>query len=105
MTSDRDRSGMGTGLVTVGAGLVIVACCAGPALIASGALAAVGGALRNPWLLTAAAVVLLAAVAYTLRHRAQRHRHGARNGAGDCCPPTSLPAKPSGRTHRTDRNA
>lgn len=44
----------------VGAGLVMAVCCAGPLLLAGGALGAVGGILANGWLITVGAVILLA---------------------------------------------
>ncbi|MCX8565142.1 hypothetical protein OS122_30110 [Mycolicibacterium mucogenicum] len=61
-----------------------VLCCAGPALIAGGALAAVCGLFENPWGIGAAVVLLVAAVVAVARRRTR----------GDtCCPAASdLPA-------------
>jgi hypothetical protein len=90
MTGRRERSGARGALALLAAGLVLVLCCAGPLLVAGGALGAVGGALRNPWLITVGAVMALMAVAYALRCRAHR-RHGA--GPEDCC--SSVPLSSS----------
>ncbi|MBT2366116.1 hypothetical protein J7E88_12555 [Streptomyces sp. ISL-10] len=76
----------------VGAGLVMVVCCAGPLLVAGGALGTVGGALANPWVIAVGAVILLAGTGYALRCRA-RGRRGA--GPDDCCP--TVPAEPQPR--------
>ncbi len=73
----------------VGAGLLMVVCCAGPLLVAGAALGVVGGALAKAWLITVGAVVLLAGAAYA-RCRTRRRR-GA--GPEDCC--TTVPARPS----------
>ncbi|WP_254792916.1 mercury transporter [Streptomyces sp. CC77] len=89
MSVFRERSGLGGMAAAVGAGLVMVVCCAGPLLMAGGALGAVGVALANPWLITIGAVVLLAVTGYALRCRARRRR-GA--GPEDCCP--AVPAEP-----------
>ena len=64
----------------VGVGALLVVCCAGPLLVASGVLGVLGGALSNPWLIGAAAVVVLAAAGYTLRRRGRGETPG-------CCPP------------------
>ncbi|MFD4190513.1 hypothetical protein [Amycolatopsis thermoflava] len=93
MTGDdnRDnRSGLGGGLAAAGLGLLMVLCCAGPALIAGGALGALGGAVRNPWLIAAGVLMVLAAVGYALLRRARR-RSG--QNVEDCCPPQP-PARP-----------
>jgi predicted phage tail protein len=76
-------------LAAVGAALVMVVCCAGPLLVAGGALGAVGGALTNPWLITVGAVMVLAGTGYALTRQARRRR-GA--GPDDCCP--TVPAEP-----------
>ncbi len=52
MPASGERSGPGGVAVTVGAGLLMVVCCAGSLLVAGGALGAVGGALANGWLIT-----------------------------------------------------
>lgn len=78
-TPDNDSGGFGGLLAVAGGVLVMVACCAGPALIAGGVLAGLGGVLTSPWLLAAGVLVVAAAVGYTLRRRARK--------ATGCCPP------------------
>lgn len=69
------RSGLGGSLAAGGAVLLAVACCAlGPVLIAGGALGIAGGILRNPAVLTLAALVLIGAVLYALHRRSQSRR-------------------------------
>lgn len=51
----RDRGGV---LVAVAMVLLPALCCALPALLAAGALGAVGGWLRNPWVIAVAALVV-----------------------------------------------
>lgn len=89
MSASRERSGPGGLTAVAGAGLLMVVCCAGPLLVAGGALGAVGGALANWWLITVGAVVLLACAGYALRCRARRRR-GA--GPEECC--STVPAGP-----------
>ncbi|MER6999191.1 mercury transporter [Streptomyces sp. NPDC000410] len=89
MSASRERSGLGAIAAAVGAGLVMVVCCAGPLLLAGGALGAIGGALASAWLITAGAVVILAGTGYALRCRARRHRGATPKG---CCP--TVPAQP-----------
>jgi len=80
-------------LATVGLAAAALLCCAGPALLAGGALSGLGGLLRNPWLIGGGAAVIVAAVGYAIA----RHTHG-RGGAQaeDCCPPQET----EGDTHR-----
>lgn len=66
-----------------GAAVAMLVCCVGPALIAAGALTAVGAVLRNWGLIGAAALVVLAAAAYTVRRRAHRRV----DQSDDCCAP------------------
>lgn len=70
-------------------GVAAVLCCAGPALLAGGALSGIGGVVRNPWLIGGGAALVVLAVAYTIvRHRQRR----AGNRTDVCCPPfTSRP--------------
>ncbi|MEV5089376.1 hypothetical protein AB0N18_15910 [Streptomyces griseoincarnatus] len=74
----------------VGAGLVMAVCCAGPLLLAGGALGAVGGILANGWLVTVGPVILLAGTGYALQCRVRRR--GA--GPQDCCPTVPAPPAP-----------
>ena len=57
-------SGTGFGPMAV---VAMVTCCALPVLISAGVLATIGGVLRNPLIIVAAALVLGGAVAYALR--------------------------------------
>lgn len=57
----------------------LVLCCAGPALIAGGALSAIGAALRSPVVIAIGVALVLTAVSITLRRRA----HGARAKPND----------------------
>ncbi|MEX1009394.1 MAG: hypothetical protein WD271_16365 [Acidimicrobiia bacterium] len=63
-----------TGAGVVIGGLILVLCCAGPALVAGGALAAVGSILGNPAVIAAGAALLVGAFAvpYTRHARARR---------------------------------
>lgn len=58
-----------------GAAVLMVICCAGPVLIAAGALTGIGGLLRNPWVIGAGLVLVLGAVLIAI----QRHRKRDRN--------------------------
>ncbi|KQH80833.1 hypothetical protein AO501_26735 [Mycobacterium gordonae] len=58
----------------------MLVCCAAPLLIAGGALGVLGGALGNAWLISAAPVVVIATVGYTLCRRGRGEPPG-------CCPP------------------
>ncbi|MCQ6556839.1 mercury transporter [Streptomyces sp. C10-9-1] len=82
-----------------GAGLLVVVCCAGPLLVAGGALGAVGGALASPWLITVGAVVVLAGTGYALHCRARRRR-GA--GPQDCCPTVPAETQPNEEVDEVD---
>jgi len=63
------------GAIAVGIGaIVLVLCCAGPALIAGGALGAMGATLGNPIAVAIGVALIVTAIAITLRRRAQ---HGA----------------------------
>ncbi|MFC9543036.1 hypothetical protein ACFTXK_00060 [Streptomyces sp. NPDC056956] len=76
----RGKETSGTVAAGIGATVLMIICCAGPALIAAGALAGIGGFLGNPWVITTAVVALAAAVAAVVRRR--------RSGRSACCPPT-----------------
>lgn len=79
---DPDHSGPSMAVAGVGAALLMIVCCAAPALIAAGALAGLGAWISSPWVISAAA--LLAVVAVTLVVRRRKHRAA-------CCPPPSSP--------------
>ncbi|MBT2529780.1 hypothetical protein J7E91_31475 [Streptomyces sp. ISL-99] len=69
MPASGERSGLGGVAAVVGAGLLMVVCCASPLLLAGGALGAVGGILASGWLITVGAVIILAGTGYALRCR------------------------------------
>lgn len=48
---------------------LMVVCCAGPALIAAGTLAAIGAIIGNPWAFGAAGMLVLTAIALTTKRR------------------------------------
>jgi hypothetical protein len=84
-------SGLG-GLAAGGAVLLAVACCAGPVLIAAGALGVAGGILRSPAVLALAALVLVGTVLYVLHRRRSGRARPAnpalpQDGTRDCCAP------------------
>lgn len=64
-----DTRGM---LATIGLGAAMLVCCALPLLLAAGALGALAGVLRSPWLLAAAAAVVAIALAVAVRHARSR---------------------------------
>lgn len=82
--SPRRRPGgvPGTGLAAgTGLALLMVLCCAAPALIAAGALTGTGAWLSSPPVITAGAVLAIAAITTAvLRHRSRRPSR---------CPPAS----------------
>lgn len=68
-------------LATFGVGVLLVLCCAAPALIAAGALGALGAWLRNPWMIGAAlAAVLVVAWQVWTRHRRRHTSSGEQSG-------------------------
>ena len=62
------------------AALLIVACCAGPALITGGVLADAGRLLGSPVVIAAGLAIALGGVVIVLRRRAR--------GRADCCDPS-----------------
>ncbi len=69
----RDSTSTREVLAIVGGGLLVLVCCAGPALLAAGVLGAAGGVLRNP-------VLVGVAVALALRRVGDRAKQSR-------CPP------------------
>ena len=67
------HSGPGGIGVVIGA-VALVLCCAGPALIAGGALSAIGGALSSPIVIAVGVALVVTAIAITLR--LVHHRRG-----------------------------
>lgn len=77
---DGDGSGgVGAGLGVAALVAAMVVCCAAPVLIAGGALGVLGAIVRSGWVIGAAAVLVLAGLAYTVHRR----RVGR---SPDCCP-------------------
>lgn len=91
------QPGVGTGLAVGGLAVLAVACCAAPALIAAGALTLIGAVLHSWWVIGIAAVVVLAALGYTLQRRSARGEPGQPQ---DCCPPP--PPRPDTFADRLD---
>lgn len=79
MASTNRNGGPGLG-AGAGIGVLMIVCCAGPALIAAGVLGAVGRFLGNP--IVVAASVALAVVAVTAVVR--------RRGRDECCTPAQV---------------
>lgn len=76
----------------IGAALLMIVCCAGPVLIAAGALGALGGFLGSPWVIAAAVSVAAAAVMTVFLRR--------RSGRDACCPPTGATHDPAADRER-----
>ena len=72
-------SGRRTGLAALGVGLLAAVCCAGPVLVAAGALGLVGDVLGDPLVLWVAAIVLLTTVSTVLHRRRAGADHVAPN--------------------------
>lgn len=79
-----DRSGPSGLLLGSGVALFAVVCCAGPALIAAGALGVIGSWLGSPWVIGAAVALLVAAVVWPVTPR-----HGTPDSTDCCNPPQS----------------
>jgi len=81
MNGPQKSPGRGGTLAIVAGGALLVICCAGPALLAGGAVSALGGALHSPWLVILGVLLVVGAAGFLL----QRHR-GDR-AAENCCTP------------------
>lgn len=77
-------------LATIGVLAAAVLCCAGPALLAGGALSGIGGVLRSPWLIGIGALLIVGSLGYTLLRRVGR-RGEPRDADESCCPPQARP--------------
>ncbi len=103
---DLDRVGLGADLAAAAVFGLAVLCCAGPALLAAGALGALGGWLADPWLIGAAVVLIAAAVARALRrrttHTPDAGEDGEDGGAGPGSPlePRPVDAAPTPIQHQ-----
>ncbi|EST34279.1 hypothetical protein [Streptomyces roseochromogenus] len=73
-------SGNRTDIAGLGIAILTALCCAGPALIASGALTGLGAWLSSPWWTTAAAALASATVAGAV-HRRRKSHHACRGPA------------------------
>jgi len=71
MTEPTSRTSRSGALATVIGGLVLVVCCAGPALIAGGALSAIGATLGNPFVIAAGLGLIGAAAAFVFHRRSR----------------------------------
>jgi membrane protein implicated in regulation of membrane protease activity len=91
---DPQRSATGMTAAGIAAALAVIVCCTGPALLAAGALGALGGFLGNPWVIAVATAVLAAAVTIVVWRR--------RAGRADCCPPEATTGR---RDHRDQPGA
>jgi len=94
-------SGLG-GLAAAGPVLLPVACCAGPLLIAAGALSVAGGLLRSPAVLAAAALALVGAIPYVRRRRRSGQAAAASLAHPQDDTHTHRLATPALRTGRTE---
>jgi hypothetical protein len=87
MSAESSRYALRDSLGMAAVVVLPVLCCAGPALLAAGALGALGSWLLNPWLIGAAILLAVGVVGWRLHHRA--------TGGGEpgelCCPPTPTP--------------
>ena len=83
MSVERKRAAgwLGGAAAAGAAGIVAAFCCAPAAAVAGAGVAATGGILRNPWLISAGILIVavLAIAALVLRRT---------GGAENCCPPT-----------------
>ncbi|WP_157183180.1 hypothetical protein [Sciscionella marina] len=77
------KSDQASGWWAAGALGLLVLCCAAPALLAAGALGAVGAWLGNPWVIGSAVLALVAVVALVW----QRHHRRQDSADPHCCPP------------------
>lgn len=105
-TSDRNnqrsRGGPAGWPAVLGVGVLLVLCCAGPALVAAGALGVLGAVSRDAWLFVAAAALFAAAVGWTAWWRRRLGYRASRSAppAGLCCPPDS--SEPDSNRRRRD---
>lgn len=65
----------------------VAVCCGLPVLVGAGALAAIGGVLRNDWIVVAAVIVVIGVTVFAIRRQRS-------NSTDACCPPTR-PTRPS----------
>lgn len=80
-TNPPRQPGHGGPLAIAGAVLLMVLCCAGPALLAGGAISLLGAVLLSRWVIGAGALITVAAAAHIVARRA-----GTGTRGDDCCP-------------------
>jgi hypothetical protein len=71
-------------LAGLGAGALVLLCCAAPVLLAVGLAAGLGASPRNPWLIGIGCAVVLAVIVCKATRIARHHRS---RYADDCSPP------------------
>ncbi len=84
MATEPHQKDSGRRLLTAGAIVLPVLCCAGPALLGATAVGALGSGLASPWL--AGLVVLLGGLGWALRRR----HGGNRCHRGSCGSPSAI---------------
>lgn len=84
MSAKPDPEGRRRALATGTLVLLPALCCGLPLLIAAGALAGLGSALGNPWVIAAAVALVAGVVVWRVRRRSAST---ARSGEPDCCGP------------------
>jgi hypothetical protein len=105
MPTSPDHEGRRTALATGAVLLLSVLCCGLPLLIAGGALAGLGSALGNPWVIGAGVALLLGVLTWRLRQHAT---NSTPSGDPGCCAPEQ-PSRDQPRettespTHRRER--
>lgn len=74
----KEAKGRDLGILAV---VGVAVCCGLPVLVGAGALAAIGGVLRNAWIVVAAVIVVIGVAVFAVRRQRS-------NSADACCPPT-----------------
>ncbi len=95
MTTKRPTGSAGV-LAATGAVVLLIGCCALPALIAGGVLATVGGLLHNP---CAIAIAIAIAIAVVVLAAARLRTNKCRNHS-ECCTPTDSADRADIKDHR-----
>ena len=88
----------------IGAGVAMLACCGGPALLAGGAVSGLGAALHSPWMIAVGVVLVLLGAGWITR--VIRRRPAKPDGTDSCCslPEDALDADTGGgETGREDQ--
>lgn len=89
--SDDDRSSSLRSATII---LLPILCCGLPLLIAGGALGGIGAVIGNPWVIGAAAALVVGVVATRVRRRGG----GSARAADDSCCSPELPARDESRS-------